>query len=118
FVAAVMALLASTADNGHLYSLPVFGAMSVWRGQGIRVFALLFLGAALPLLQRYAGTALAMPRLSRVVDRYAYGLCAVAALCLLRVEAVDALIPGVVLALQLGGAALGVAILFDAGRRK
>jgi diguanylate cyclase (GGDEF)-like protein len=118
FTTAVLALLATAADNGHLYALPVFGIASAWRGDGIRVLALLFLAAVLPLLQRYAGTALAMPRLSRIAARLAWLLCAVAAVCLLRVEALASAVGAVGLALQLGGAALGVAMLVDAARRR
>ncbi|MBB1473885.1 MULTISPECIES: diguanylate cyclase [unclassified Luteimonas] len=118
FAAAVLALLATAADNGHLYALPVFGIASAWRGDGIRVLGLLFLAAVLPLLQRYAGTALAMPRLSRLADRHVWALGILAAVCLLRVEALRAVLPGVALAMQLVAAALGVAMLVDAGRRR
>ncbi|MBJ6981260.1 GGDEF domain-containing protein [Luteimonas sp. MC1572] len=118
FAAAVLALLASAADNGHLYALPVFGAASAWRGDGIRVLGLLFLAAVLPLLQRYAGTALAMPRLSRLADRHVWALFALAAVCLMRVEAFGGVLPGVALVAQLGAATLGLAMLVDAGRRR
>lgn len=118
FGAAVLALLAAAADNGHLYALPLFGAASAWRGDGIRALALLFMATVLPLLQRYAGTALAMPRLSRLADCHALALCALAAMCLLRVDALAVVLPAVALAVQLVAAMVCVAMLVDAGRRR
>src|SRR5690606_8661595 len=69
FGANTAAMLLLAAQNGHLYQLPFFGLLSVWRGQGIWAIGLLFVALTLQLLQRYAQTHRVRPQLAAWVDR-------------------------------------------------
>lgn len=118
FAAATVALLALFADNGHLFQLPVFGLMAAWRGQGVWALGLLFLAAVLQLLERYAGTHRAAPSFARFADVYSLVLCALAAVSLLRLPLMDDVIPYISTPVWLVAAATGIALVFDAARRR
>lgn len=118
FAAAAVALLALFADNGHLYQLPVFDLMAAWRGQGVWALGLLFLASVLQLLERYADTSRAAASFARFVDAYSVVLCALAVLALLRLPLLDEWIPYIATPVWLVAVGSGVAIVFEAARRR
>jgi diguanylate cyclase (GGDEF)-like protein len=118
FGATTAALLLLSAENGHLYQLPVFGLLSSWRGQGIWALGLIYLAATLQLLRRYADTAKAMPRLSRVVGVFSIALSALAAVCLLGLSLVDALLPTLGAGVWVAATVLGLVLIIDGARRR
>lgn len=117
FTAVLLTLLSLAADNGHLYQLPVFGLLAAWRGQGAWALGLLFYAATLQLLERYADSRRAAPRLARVVDAYCVLLCGLAAVCLLGTAQFDAWIPYLSTPAWLFTALLAMILIVDAVRR-
>lgn len=118
FASTTLALLLLAADNGHLYQMPVFGLFATWRGQGIWALSLLFMAVVLQLVQRYAGTAGALPQLAAVADRVGIVLCSMAAVCLLRLGFTDVWLPVAGSVAAFVAAAVLLAVLADAGRRR
>jgi diguanylate cyclase (GGDEF)-like protein len=118
FGANTAAMLLLAAQNGHLYQLPFFGLLSVWRGQGIWAIGLLFVALTLQLLQRYAHTHQVRPKLAAWVDRYCLALSAMAAACLLRLEIMDAWLPVLGTLAWVVAALAGLALIIDGVRRR
>lgn len=118
FGATTAALLLLSAENGHLYQLPVFGQLSAWRGQGIWALGLVYLAVTLQLVLRYAETGKSMPRFERLVDRYSIALSILAAICLLGLSIVDALLPALGTFAWVTAAVLGLVVIVDGARRR
>jgi diguanylate cyclase (GGDEF)-like protein len=85
FLASAFAVL--LAVNGHLYALPWLRWFGAWRMAGIWALALLAASSALLVLRQYAGVAGRAPRLDRLLSGLNAALLALAALCLLNLEA-------------------------------
>ena len=117
FAYIVVTLVTLSAVNGHLYRLPGLGAFAFWRGQGLYALGMLLSAAWLQMLLQYAG-ADAVPRLGRrVVDIASLVLVALAAVCLLNVAALSGIVLRFGAVVWMLALVLGLAILFDAGRR-
>ncbi len=118
FAYIVVTLLTLAAINGHLYRLPGLRAFAFWRGQGLYALGLLLSAAWLQMLLQYAG-ADALPRLGRrMADVASLVLVAFAAVCLLRIVAPSGLLLRVGAGFWMLALLLGLAILFDAGKRR
>ena len=117
FVTVMALLLLLAARNGHLYQLPGFRVLAVWRGQGIWALTLLSLTIGLQLMQRYSATALGDARTGTLVARASVALSIMAAACLLGLDQLDAVLPVAGTAMVLGAGALAVWLGVTAARR-
>lgn len=117
FACASTALLLLLAQNGHLYLLPGFALMSLWRGMGLWALGLLFAITGLQLLLGYAGLQGGTSG-KRSIDRYCAVLILLTALALLDLHALNRWLSPLLL-LALSGAGIGaVAVLIEAVRRR
>jgi len=116
FACAASALLLLAAQNGHLYQVPGLALLSTWRVAGLWVLWLGFTACALQVLLRYAGLRGGVDA-RRWVDRYCMILFAIAAACLLNLQALDRWLSPLVTLALCGGAAVALAMLVEALRR-
>ncbi|MCA1714625.1 MAG: hypothetical protein LC715_05765, partial [Gammaproteobacteria bacterium] len=117
FGCAAAAMLLMATRNGHLYLLPGFSLLAGWGGQAIWALVLLFSAAMVQLLLRYAELGEAMPG-ARFFDRFSIVLVALAALCLLDLQALATWMQPLATLGWIGAGIGAVAIMADAGRRR
>ena len=114
----VVALLALSAGNGHLYQFPGLRLFAFWRGQGVIALSLLLCAVWLQMLLKYAGTRQGGLAWRHWINGASLGAAALAGLCLLNLAPV-ARVVGQLQLLPYGiSLLLGVALLVDAGRRR
>ena len=88
FAASALAWL--PAANGHVYVWPGVRWIALWGVQGVWSLSLLHCAAAVWLAQRYADLDVTAPRMNRACDVLRFGALGVAAIALLRLDALIA----------------------------
>lgn len=114
----VVALLALSAVNGHLYQVPGLRMFAFWRSQGVVALVMLLCAAWLQMLLQYAGMDRERVRWKGLVDGVSLALVGLVALCLLNVPQLARTLAQVQVVPFGLALVLGLALLVDAARRR
>src|SRR5690606_10997430 len=114
----VVALLALSAVNGHLYQVPGLHMFAFWRSQGVVALVMLLCAAWLQMLLQYAGMDRERVRWKGLVDGVSLALVGLVALCLLNVPQLARTLAQVQVVPFGLALVLGLALLVDAARRR
>lgn len=106
------------AANGHAYAWPGIQWIALWGAHGVWALALLHCAAATWLAQRYADLDVAAPRVERFADVLRYALLGLAALALLRIDALGTPLYWLVMLAGIATMLLGVASAYVAVRQR
>src|SRR5690606_24059800 len=114
----VVALLALSAVNGHLYQVPGLRMFAFWRSQGVVALVMLLCAAWLQMLLQYAGMDRGWVRWKQLVDGVSLALAGLIALCLLNVPQLARVLAHVQVIPFALALLLGLVLLVDASRQR
>jgi diguanylate cyclase (GGDEF)-like protein len=117
FGCATLTVLALAAGNGHIYQVDGLRWLAAWGAQGLLALQFLLCASLPQLLQRYAGTRRAHPALALAIDRGCIAMVALAAACLLDLDALLPWLQPAALAARAACAAACLLLVADAARR-
>jgi len=115
---ALATLLTLAAGNGHLYQVPGLRLFAFWRSQGVIALSLLLCAAWLQMLLKYVEMRQGRVAWKPWVDGMSLAVAALAALCLLNLDALERPMQHVQVVPYGLSLLLGLALLVDGGRRR